>query len=346
MLKLDNISIRLGEFNLNNINLSIDKGDYYVLMGKSGAGKTILLEMIAGLIIPDKGCISIDGKDITNEKIQKRKVGIVFQNYAIFTHLTVKQNIGYSLRKNKYSKAQRNKLISEYAELTEVTHLLERNASNLSGGELQRVALARTLIRKPDYLLLDEPLSSLDIQLKSGFRNLLRRFNQKGITILHVTHDYEEALALSNKVGVLHDGKIIQQGITREVFSKPTNDFVAQFTGVRNFFEVEFTEVNIAKHSSGLMFFVSNSEIHKTGKIIIRSKHIIISLEQFESSAMNSFKGKIIQTVPCHNSFEVIVDIGVILTVSITERSMHRMNLQEGKIVWVSFKANAIKIIY
>ncbi len=346
MLKIDNISISLGEFNLSNISLSIDKGDYYVLMGKSGAGKTVLLEMIAGLTIPDNGKISIDGVDITNERIQKRKVGIVFQNYAIFPHLTVMQNIGYSIRKNKYSKDQKIRLITEYAELTEVTHLLERNTSNLSGGELQRVALARTLIRKPEYLLLDEPLSSIDVQLKSGLIDLIRRINKKGVTILHVTHDYEEALALSNKVGVLHNGMIIQQGITKEVFNKPFNDFVAKFTGVRNFFEVEFEENQVVRLSSGLKFNVSNDNDVKNGKVVIRSKQIIISLERAEASAMNSFKGKIVRAIPHLNSFEVIVDIGVMLVVSVSEKSMHKLNLKEGKLVWISFKANAIKIIH
>ncbi len=174
MLKLKDISIKLGEFQLKNINLELNKGDYYVLLGKSGVGKTVLLEIIAGLIKPDSGKVFQNNLDITREKIQKRKVGIVFQDYSIFPHLTVKQNIAYPLKRKKISNSDKNELINKYASLASIKHLLDRNTQNLSGGELQRVALARMLVSNPNCLLLDEPLASLDIQLKGGLRNLLR----------------------------------------------------------------------------------------------------------------------------------------------------------------------------
>lgn len=345
MLKLQNISIQLGEFQLKNINIELYKGDYYVLLGKSGVGKTVLLEIIAGLIKPDLGQIFLNSKDITHEKIQKRKVGIVFQDFSVFPHLSVKQNIAYPLKGKKLSHQHKESLIHEYAELTNITNILNRGTRNLSGGELQRVALARMLVSKPDCLLLDEPLASLDVQLKGDLRNLLRKINQNGTTILHVTHDYEEAIALSNKIAVMHDGKIIQKGLTKEVFQKPVNEFVANFTGIKNFFVAEFLPGNIAKINGTAEIRVSNQNGLTNGKIIIRGEEIIISNEKLESSAANNFKGLILQIIPYLTNYEVIVNIGIELSVVISEESLHSLKFAEGSEVWVSFKSTAIKLI-
>lgn len=344
MLKLQNISIQLGSFKLNDIDLELEKEDYYVLLGKSGVGKTVLLEIIAGLIKPDSGQVFLNNEDITHHKIQNRKVGIVFQDYSIFPHLSVKQNIEYSLKGKKISKQEKNLLIHKYAELTNVSHLLNRGTQNLSGGELQRVALARMLVTKPDCLLLDEPLASLDIQLKGDLRNLLRKINKSGTTILHVTHDYEEAIALSNKVAVMHDGEIIQKGITKEVFQKPANEFVANFTGIKNFFIADFT-TNIAKINESLEIKVSNQEHLDKGKIIIRGEEIILSKAKLESSATNNFEGEIKQIIPYLTNHEVIVDIGIELSVVISEESINTLQLKEGDTICVSFKSTAIKIL-
>lgn len=345
MLKLEDISVKLGDFQLTNINLELEKGDYYVLLGKSGVGKTVLLEIIAGLIKPDAGQIFLNKENITTSKIQNRKVGIVFQDYSVFPHLTVKQNIAYPLKGKNISKHKKEQLIKEYGDLANISHLLDRGTQNLSGGELQRVALVRMLVSKPDCLLLDEPLASLDVQLKGGLRNLLRQINQSGVTILHVTHDYEEAIALSNKVAVVHEGRIIQKGFTKEVFQKPANEFVANFTGIKNFFIAEFSPVNIAKINGTLEIHVSNKEQIERGKIIIRGEEIILSNEKVESSATNNFVGQIKQIIPYLTNHEVIIDIGIDLTVVISEESLQKFKFKEGSNAWVSFKSTAIKII-
>lgn len=345
MLKLKDISVKLGNFKLENIDLELDRGDYYVLLGKSGVGKTVLLEIIAGLIRPDSGQVYLNDENITNEKIQNRKVGIVFQDYSVFPHLNVKQNVAYSLKGKKLSSSQKESLINKYAELTEITHLLIRDTANLSGGELQRVALARMLVSEPECLLLDEPLSSLDVQMKGGLRNLLRQINQNGVTILHVTHDYEEAIALSNKVAVIHEGEIIQKGMTKEVFQKPATEFVANFTGIKNFFVAEFPSPNTAKINGSLEIHVSNKDQIKNGKIIIRGEEILLSKEKIDSSATNNFKGRITQIIPYLSNYEVIVDIGIDLTVVISEESLLKFNFQKNSDVWVSFKSTVIKII-
>ena len=345
MLKLSDISIKLGEFRLENINLELDKGDYYVLLGKSGVGKTVLLEIIAGLIKPNSGKVFFNNKDITHTKIQNRKIGIVFQDYSVFPHLTVKQNIAYPLKGKKISNTKKEELINQYAQIANISHLLNRGTKNLSGGELQRVALARMLVSNPDCILLDEPLASLDVQLKGGLRNLLRKINRDGVTILHVTHDYEEAIALSNKVAVIHDGKIIQKGFTKDVFKKPANEFVANFTGIKNFFIADSINDNIAQINHSLEIKVSNPEKLNKGKIIIRGEEIIISNKQIESSATNNFKGEIKQIIPYLTNQEIMVDVGVELSVVISEESLHKFDFSEGDIVWISFKSSAIKIL-
>lgn len=344
MLNIKDISIQLGDFRLENISLEIEKGDYYVLLGKSGVGKTVLLEIIAGLIKPDNGRIFLDNKDITNEKIQNRKVGIVFQDYSVFPHLTVKQNIAYPLKTKKYSSQEKEELIQKYAELANISHLLNRSTQNLSGGELQRVALARMLVSKPDCILLDEPLASLDVQLKGGLRNLLHQINQSGVTILHVTHDYEEAIALSNKVAIMHEGEIIQKGFTKDVFSKPANEFVANFTGIKNFFLADFYN-NTAKVNNKLNIKVSNPNGLEKGKIIIRGEEIILSKVQIDSSATNNFQGTIKQIIPYLTNYEIFVDIGITLSVVISEESVKKMTLSENMTIYTSFKSTTIKLI-
>ena len=239
MLDLQNISKNLDEFTVKDISFKVEKGDYYVVLGHSGAGKTVLLEIIAGLITPDSGKVLFNGEDITLQKIQKRKFGLVFQDHAIFPHLSVKENIAYSLKSKKITKQKIHERVEKLAKNFEIEYLLNRRTTNLSGGELQRIALARTLALNPDILLLDEPLSSLDVQLKNDLRRLLRNLNKKGQTIIHVTHDYEEAILLSNKIAVFHDGKIIQSGTTNNVFHHPGSEFVAHFTGVKNYFKVK-----------------------------------------------------------------------------------------------------------
>src|SRR5664279_3932643 len=244
MLRLTNITRRLGDFALRDLNLEVADGEYYVLLGRSGSGKTQLLELIAGLEHPDSGKIFLDDIDITRQKIQDRKVGIVFQDYAIFPHMTVYGNIAYPLRARKEDNKNIDEKVKKAAEAMNIKHILDRSTEKLSGGELQRVALARTLITSPRLLLLDEPLSSLDTSLKDDLKRLLRNLNKAGQTIIHVTHDYCDAISLAKRVGVIHNGKIIQEGSVEEVFSNPSNRFVARYAGIRNFFKVNILREN------------------------------------------------------------------------------------------------------
>ncbi|MCU0410490.1 MAG: ABC transporter ATP-binding protein, partial [Bacteroidales bacterium] len=239
-LRTEKVSKRLEAFSLKEITLEVSKGDYYVLLGRSGAGKTQLLELICGLTSPDSGKIYLDGEEITHKRVQERGIGMVFQDFSLFPHYTVRDNIAYPLNIRKMPKEEQEKRIDHVAEEMNITHLLSRKPYYLSGGEKQRVALARTLVTDPRVLLLDEPMASVDASLKDSIRRMLRRLNREGQTIIHVTHDFGEAISLASRVGVMHNGRIIQEGTPLEVFNHPVNRFVARYAGIKNFFRATF----------------------------------------------------------------------------------------------------------
>ncbi|MFO8234892.1 MAG: ABC transporter ATP-binding protein [Bacteroidales bacterium] len=349
MLELINIHKTFQDFAVKAISLKVKQGDYYIILGKSGAGKTIVLETIAGLITPDKGSIMLNGNDITKDRIQHRKIGIVFQDYAVFPHKTVYQNIAYPLKK-KYNKAEIEKKVLTLADKTGIKPILHRYPDTLSGGEVQRTVLSRTLAMEPEVLLLDEPLTSLDVQYKRELQSLLRNLNEEGLTMIHVTHDYQEALALANRIAVINKGEIIQKGTVQEVFHAPRNKFIADFVGIRNFFVAEIlsqrnAKNKIAKIANDLYFYISNDVEEGEKKVItIEANNIIISEKELESTALNNFEGWIADISPVINGLEVIVDIGVKMVVMITESSFKRLSLRKGTKVWISFKASAISV--
>jgi molybdate transport system ATP-binding protein len=348
MLKLDNISKHLKEFSLKNISFTVSQGEYFILLGVSGAGKSMLLEMIAGLEKPGSGRIFLEGQDITFRKIQDRHVGMLFQDFAIFPHLSVHDNIAYSLHNKKITRSERERRILEISDKLSITHLLSRNPGTLSGGELQRIALARTLVQEPKILLLDEPLSAVDTMLKSDLRSLLKKINNGGMTILHVTHDYEEALSLGNRVAVIHDGEIVQTDTPDEVFSKPRSEFVAHFTGAKNFYHARFIrtpEGARADLGKGILVHTLPEQNSGEGFILIRSEEIILSNEPFTSSATNNFPGTIFDISRTRYGCEIGIDAGIRLYATITEESMARLGLAEEKKIWAHFKASGIKVI-
>ena len=233
-------------------------------------------------------------KIYTEKKIQERRIGLVFQDYAIFPNMTVFGNIAYSLNTGKTDKGIIRERVRKVARDLNISHLLERDTHHLSGGELQRVALARTLITSPRLLLLDEPMASIDASLKDDIKRLLRSLNRQGLTIIHVTHDYREAVSLASRVGVIHNGRIIQEGSPDDVFRRPVNKFVARYSGIRNFFRVEFKKENgewKAICNDKMVFKLSENSYPKEGLLILRSDDIKISLDKPSSFAGNCFKG-------------------------------------------------------
>jgi len=357
MLELKHISKKLGNFKIRQSSLDVIGGSYCVILGKSGSGKSLLLELIAGILVPDEGQIVLQGSDITGLKTNHRHIGLVFQDYALFPHLSVYDNIAYALKLQKSKADTMHKRVLQLSEEMEISHLLNRKPESLSGGEKQRVALARTMASDPKVLLLDEPLVSLDVQLRAGIMGLLRKIHQKGQTIIHVTHDYEEAIALATHMAVMKNGKIIQAGSPIEIFQHPKDEFVANFIGIRNFFKVTIEEENkvgtdstdstyTARLSQGLNLCLTSQDVSKEGYVMIRGEEIIISKAKTKSSACNNLEGVIKEIYPQNGGIEVIVDVGVKLIVNITKNSLEKLKLKVGLNVWVSFKASAVKYLH
>jgi ABC-type Fe3+/spermidine/putrescine transport system ATPase subunit len=243
-IELRNVSKRYGAVPaLRDVNLTIQEGEFVTLLGPSGCGKTTLLRIVAGLIEPSEGEVLIEGAVMNGIAAARRPTGMVFQDYALFPHMTVAANISFGLRMRKMKRAQIARKVAEMAELVGITDLLDRYPSQLSGGQRQRVALARTLAIEPYALLLDEPLAALDRKLRIGMRTELRKLLDKvQMTAIFVTHDQEEALTMSDRIAVMDHGEVVQFGTPMEIYDRPQTAFVASFIGNSNLFTGVVTE--------------------------------------------------------------------------------------------------------
>ncbi|MCL2415459.1 MAG: ABC transporter ATP-binding protein [Defluviitaleaceae bacterium] len=222
---------------LPGLSARIENGEFFTLLGPSGCGKTTLLRMIAGFASIEGGDIAFDGKVINNIPAHKRNIGMVFQNYAIFPHLTVRQNVEYGLKIRRVAKDETRRRVDEILEIVRISEYQKRLPENLSGGQQQRVALARAVVIHPSLLLMDEPLSNLDAKLRIEMRSAIREIQRKvGITTIYVTHDQEEALAISDRIAVMNEGEIQQTGAPENIYSRPYNIFVSTFIGHSNQF--------------------------------------------------------------------------------------------------------------
>ena len=224
-----------GEAVLDNISLEISKGEFITLLGSSGCGKTTTLRIIAGLEQPDAGSVWLDGREVTGLEPNQRDVNTVFQNYALFPHMNVAENIGYGLKLKKVPKSEIKKKVSQMLELVQLEGYEKRKPSELSGGQKQRVAIARALVNNPKVLLLDEPLGALDLQLRRAMQIELKHLQKKlGITFIYITHDQEEAINMSDRIAVMKDGRIEQIGTPDEIYNHPKTSYVATFVGNAN----------------------------------------------------------------------------------------------------------------
>ena len=224
-----------GEAVLDNISLEISKGEFITLLGSSGCGKTTTLRIIAGLEQPDAGSVWLDGREVTGLEPNQRDVNTVFQNYALFPHMNVAENIGYGLKLKKVPKSEIRKKVSQMLELVQLEGYEKRKPSELSGGQKQRVAIARALVNNPKVLLLDEPLGALDLQLRRAMQIELKHLQKKlGITFIYITHDQEEAINMSDRIAVMKDGRIEQIGTPDEIYNHPKPSYVATFVGNAN----------------------------------------------------------------------------------------------------------------
>jgi len=238
-LSIQGIRKTFGKFvALERINIDIKKNEFVCLLGPSGCGKTTLLRIIAGLEVPTEGKIVVNGREITSLPPAKRNFGMMFQSYALFPNLTAYQNIAYGLKNKKLSKAEIDEKVREVLALIDLEHVRDKYPSQISGGQQQRIALARAIALSPDFLLLDEPLSALDAKVRLKLRREIRNLHEKiGITTIMVTHDQDEALTMADKIVVMNNAEVVQIGSPVEVYERPNSPFVADFIGSINFFE-------------------------------------------------------------------------------------------------------------
>ena len=247
-IQIENVSKDFDGFMaVRNVNLDIYQGELFSILGGSGCGKTTLLRILAGFERPTSGRILIDGVDMTEVPPYERPVNMMFQSYAIFPHLSVENNVAYGLKKEGMPKSEIRTRVSDMLELVQMTEFARRKPSQLSGGQRQRIALARALVKRPKVLLLDEPLAALDKKLREHTQfELMDIQDQTGVTFIIVTHDQEEAMTLSTRIVVMHDGRFIQSGTPKEIYEYPVNRYVADFFGTINLFEGTVSQIDDA----------------------------------------------------------------------------------------------------
>jgi len=353
-VRIENLSKRFGElYAVKDVNLHIQKGDFYTFLGPSGCGKTTLLRMIAGFTTPDEGDIYFDEQRINDIPPWERNVGMVFQSYALWPHMSIFDNIAFGLRERKVPKADIQDKVYAALKMVNLAGLEKRRPSQLSGGQQQRVALARTLVIEPRLLLLDEPLSNLDAKLRIQMRNeLLRLQRELGITTIYVTHDQEEALAISSRIAVISQGVVIQQGTPKEIYETPWTQTVADFVGTSNFLEgkvvnIDGDYVQLESQDAETLLIswrYSFEEPPRLGIpliVNIRPESIQISaLERGDSMVAkpNRIQGKIITSVYLGSLIQYEVEIASGNRIKVNAQNPRRTPLlQKGESVFLTF---------
>ena len=330
---------RYGDFTaLNGVSLDIREGEFFTLLGPSGCGKTTLLRMIAGFNSIEAGDFYFGEKRINDVDAHKRDIGMVFQNYAIFPHLTVKENVAYGLKARKVGKKETEERVAEALKLVQIEHLADRKPNELSGGQQQRVALARAFVIEPSVLLMDEPLSNLDAKLRVQMRTVIKKLQRRlGITTIYVTHDQEEALAISDRIAVMKDGNIMQIGTPNEIYAKPQNPFVAGFIGVSNFMDCDVKNGKVSIKGEMTIDIPMKKEYEGPGKLSARPEQLFFSKEGMPGKILfSTFLGDFIE-------YEVELDNGQSLIVN--EYTKDTVSVHEdGERVFLNFDPNRISL--
>jgi molybdopterin-binding protein len=348
MLRIESLTITLGEFTVRDVSLEIRPDEYFIILGPTGAGKTVLLETIAGIHVPDAGKIFLGGREITATEPRLRNIGMVYQDYMLFPHLTVEENIAFGLKLRKVSREEQHALVNEMYTLLEIGHLARRYPGSLSGGEQQRVALARALVLKPQILLLDEPMSALDGRTRERMRRELSRIRKlTGTTIVQITHHFDEVFALADRIAIMREGQIVQVGETSDVFLHPSDTFVAEFLGIGNIIRGTASKAgNIFQviPEKGPAFFTASG---MDGEVVatLHAEDVILSQEPFASSARNCLAGTVLELVPSGSTVRIILDVGFPLMALLTRESCRDLHLEPGCRMYATFKASALHVI-
>jgi len=356
-ISIRNVNKFFGSFQaINDVSIDIRQGEFFSLLGASGCGKTTLLRMLAGFETPTSGEIYIDGQPMSEVPPHQRPVNMVFQSYAIFPHLNVRDNIAYGLRKQKLPKTKRNELVDEMLELIKLPKYGDRKANQLSGGQRQRIALARALILRPKVLLLDEPLGALDKQLREQMQLELRALQKTvGITFVFVTHDQEEALTLSDRIAVMADGRDLQVDTPTLLYESPATREVASFIGTMNFFDGKVTDVvegTADINVKGLGQVLTKNfgpKLHPGDDVCIAIRPEKLNLTKSEpQDAGNKIQGLMDKAAYLgeRSHFYVGLD-GVAQPVAISAQNRQRSEgvPEEKRPVWISWEDNAFVVL-
>ncbi len=326
----------------------IEEGEMFTLLGPSGCGKTTLLRLIAGFYAPDGGEIRFDGKRVNDVPPHERGIGMVFQNYALWPHMTVNDNVGYGLKLRRLAGKEIAQRVQGALEKVRLSGLGERYPGQLSGGQQQRVALARALVLSPKILLLDEPLSNLDAKIRIQVRAEIRRLQKElGITTVYVTHDQEEALTLSDKIAVFNQGRVFQIGAPKELYERPRNRFVADFIGINNLIEgkVSLTgtaELVTVQTSLGALRAVPNGKFGVGDRCVVCVRPEIIAIGDGSTTADNVAGGKVVFAAYLGNTLRYDVELapGIVFKADIRDPWHHR-EMPTGTAVTLGFPARS-----
>lgn len=352
MIEFRDVSLALGAFALHRVSLRVRKGDYYFIIGPSGAGKTVLLEAIAGLHLPDAGDILIGGRDVSSVPTEKRRIALVYQDYSLFPHMTVEENIGFGLVMQRRPKEEIRGRVDDLLGTFGIEHLRNRFPGTMSGGEQQRTAIARALASDPEILLLDEPFAALDPVTRERLITDLQRIHREwGLTIVQVTHAREEILRMATRCAVIIDGRMIQEGEADGVFQTPESTAVARFVGMENILNgvVATSADGLAAIEVGKQRILAASDAAPgtAAAVVFRATDVTLDLRDSEgSTARNRFEAVITTLVPLGGPLtEVYLNAGIPLVALVTRRSAEDLALRPGMRVGASIKASAVRVI-
>ena len=348
-LKIENISKSFGKIKvLENINLNISKSEFFGLLGSSGSGKSTLLRILGGFEIPDSGRIYLDGLDITNLEPFERPLNYMFQSYALFPHLNVFKNLAFGI-KDHFDKSEISSKVNEISKLLSIENLLDRRMKQLSGGEQQRVALGRCLIKKPKLLLLDEPLAALDKKLRTKTQLELTSLQKKlEITFVFVTHDQEEAMSLSDRMAIMKNGNILECSSPEEIYENPKSTYTANFVGIANIFELKKKNENYFSNELNAHFEINKNELNENCKILLRPEKIKIKKKSnTDKNNLNSVEGTILEKsyLGSFTRYEVKCYEKIVSVIDQNYNDNANYNFPVGEQVICSWSKESIKIL-
>lgn len=354
MIELRGVTKRFGAFTaVHGVSLTVNAGEFLTLLGPSGCGKTTLLRLLAGFEMPDEGVVLLDGEDVSHVPPYRRSVNQVFQSYALFPHLTVRENVGFGLRMQQVPRAEAADRIVEALRMVSLVEQADKYPHQMSGGQRQRVALARAIVPRPKVLLLDEPLSALDAKLRHGMQLELKRLQRKlGMTFVFVTHDQEEALTMSDRIAVINKGRIEQLGNASEIYHRPRTAFTADFIGQANLLESSVVSRNgttaTVRLETGLELVIARAELPDAAtKALVSVRPEKIHISRTPVTAENVFQARIEEEIfqGATDSLQLVTPQGTRLHALVANESATQEAFHEGDTVYCSLHLDDLVIV-